>query len=248
MPSRWLEQSKCNQKGIVEIKIFSSADEVAQLSARYIEELIQETLSKKDFFTMALSGGRTPWEMLKYLAKADLPWHHIHLFQVDERMAPDGHADRNLTQLFKAIEGSPLVTQLHIYPMPVTREDEQHAAKEYATTLQEITGNGMLDLVHLGLGNDGHTASLVPGDSICLERNKDIAWTQAPYQGRFRMSMTYPLLNRSKKILWVVTGLEKSSMVQKLLSQDPSIPAGSIAQESALLIADQEAASLISRT
>jgi 6-phosphogluconolactonase len=222
-------------------ELFPTADQVAAGAAAYLEHEIREALAHQPSYSLAISGGRTPWEMLKILSKADLPWNRVNLFQVDERVAPDGHADRNLTQLFQAIAGTPMVTQLRIFPMPVLAEDLEEGCQEYRQVLHEVTEGKGLDLIHLGLGSDGHTASLVPGDGVLNIQDRLVACTQNLYQGRIRMTLTYPLLNRAKQILWIVTGSEKQEMVQRLLQQDPSIPAGSIRQENALLMVDQAA-------
>jgi 6-phosphogluconolactonase len=190
---------------------------------------------------MAISGGRTPWEMLKILSKASLPWTRVNLFQVDDRVAPDGHADRNLTQLFQVIEGSPLVNHLRIFPMPVMAEDLGAASQDYAKLIHEITDGEGLDLIHLGMGSDGHTASLVPGDGVLDVNDREVACTEHLYQGRIRMTLTYPILNSAKRILWIVTGAEKQEMVQRLLKQDACIPAGSVNQANSLLMVDQAA-------
>jgi 6-phosphogluconolactonase len=222
-------------------EIFPSADQVAENAAAYLEQLIRETLTQKKTFSMAISGGRTPWEMLKILSKASLPWQRVNLFQVDERVAPDGHADRNLSQLFQAIEGSSLVTRLRIFPMPVTADDLDVAAEDYSQLIHEITEGEGLDLIHLGMGSDGHTASLVPGDGVLQVNDRGVACTENLYQGRIRMTLTYPLLNSAKQILWIVTGAEKQEMVQLLLKQDTSIPAGIVNQANALLMMDSAA-------
>ena len=222
-------------------EIFPQAEQVAARAAAYLEQEIRDALTHQKSFSLAISGGRTPWEMLKILSKVDLPWQRINLFQVDERVAPDGHPDRNLTQLFQAIAGTAMVTQLRIFPMPVTAEDLDASAKEYAEVLDEIKEGKGLDIIHLGLGSDGHTASLVPGEGVLEIQNRLVACTQNPYQGSIRMTLTYPLLNAAKQILWIVTGSEKKEMVQRMLQQDPSIPAGSIRQENALLLVDQAA-------
>ena len=222
-------------------ELFLTADQVAAGAAAYLEDQIREALAHQPSYSLAISGGRTPWEMLKILSKADLPWQRVNLFQVDERVAPDGHADRNLTQLFQAIAGTLMLTQLRIFPMPVLAEVLEEGCREYVKILDEVTESKGLDLIHLGLGSDGHTASLVPGDKVMEVQDRLVACTQNTYQGRIRMTLTYPLLNSGKQLLWIVTGSEKQEMVQRLLQQDPSIPAGSIRQENALLMVDQAA-------
>jgi 6-phosphogluconolactonase len=222
-------------------ELFPTADQVAAGAAAYLEQEIRDALTHQKSFSLAISGGRTPWEMLKILSKADLPWQQVNLFQVDERVAPDGHADRNLTQLFQAIAGTPMVTQLRIFPMPVLAEDLEEGCREYTQVLDEVTEGKGLDLIHLGLGSDGHTASLVPGDGVMEVQDRLVACTQNTYQGRIRMTLTYPLLNSAKQLLWIVTGSEKQEMVQRLLQKDQSIPAGRLRQENALLLVDQAA-------
>jgi 6-phosphogluconolactonase len=226
----------------MEIKIYPSAEEVASQGAHMIAELIREKITKKGFFTMAISGGRTPWEMIKILGKENLPWEKVYVFQVDERIAPDGSADRNLTQFFQTIQGTRLITRLNIFPMPVIAENLEDACAEYAKHIQEVTQNGQLDLVHLGMGADGHTASLIPSDPVCDVVNRDVALTSEPYQGRVRMTLTYPVINRAEKILWLLTGKEKADMVQRLIEKDPEIPAGKVAQDQAIIMADEAAA------
>ncbi|MDO8966424.1 6-phosphogluconolactonase [Algoriphagus sp.] len=225
----------------MEIRTFQSADEVAKEAAIYIADRIRENVARKGSFTMAISGGRTPWEMIKELAKEDLHWEKVFLFQVDERIAPDAHPDRNLTQLFKAIEGTKLVLRLNIFPMRVTANNLNEACEEYADHITRLTENGKFDLIHLGLGTDGHTASLVPGDAVLAVQDKTVAITGDTYQGRHRMTLTYPLINQAAKILWVITGAEKAEMLNRLLHQDPSIPAGKIDQHHAIVLTEESA-------
>jgi 6-phosphogluconolactonase len=225
----------------MEIRTFQSADEVAKEAAIYIADRIRENVARKGSFTMAISGGRTPWEMIKELAKEDLHWEKVFLFQVDERIAPDAHPDRNLTQLFKAIEGTKLVLRLNIFPMRVTADNLNEACEEYADHITRLTENGKFDLIHLGLGTDGHTASLVPGDAVLAVQDKTVAITGDTYQGRHRMTLTYPLINQATKILWVITGAEKAEMLNRLLHQDPSIPAGKIDQHHAIVLTEESA-------
>lgn len=226
----------------MDIRTFPNAEEVAREAASYIAERIREQIAKKDYFTMAISGGRTPWQMIQALATYDLPWEKVFLFQVDERIAPDGHLDRNLTQLFKSIENSPLPTRLNIFPMHVVAEDLDQACVEYAERIHEVTKDGKLDLVHLGMGADGHTASLIPGDEVLAVQDHDVALTSTSYQGRQRMTLTYPLINRAERILWIITGEEKAGMLGRLLQQDPTIPAGLVSQEHTTILTEELAA------
>jgi 6-phosphogluconolactonase len=193
-------------------------------------------------FVLAVSGGSTPRQMLRALAEVDVPWKNVHVVQVDERMAPLGHPDRNLTHLREIMLGVAPLPPGQLYAMPVESPDLESAAKRYALILRQIAGSPpVLDLVHLGLGTDGHTASLVPGDSVLDIIDRDAALTGV-YQGRRRMTLTYPIINSSRRVLWLVTGAEKSEMMQRLLTADESIPAGRVRQDQAVVLADRAAA------
>jgi 6-phosphogluconolactonase len=225
------------------IEVLDTADSVAQRAAEFIAEEARTAVAARGRFVMAVSGGRTPWLMLRALGTAAVPWPAIDVVQVDERVAPEGHPDRNLTHLRESLlDHAPLLpTQIHA--MPVELPHLETAAAQYATTLRRIAGlPPVLDLVHLGLGPDGHTASLVPGDAVLNIKDKDVAVT-GPYQGRRRMTLTYPAINRSRRVLWVVTGSEKAEMLNRLLDGDESIPAGRICRERAVVIADEAAGS-----
>jgi 6-phosphogluconolactonase len=176
------------------------------------------------------------------LGREAVPWAGVHVLQVDERIAPKGDADRNLTHLRESLlENTPLDPK-HIYAMPVESPDPLAAAAEYVKTLEKIAGSpSVLDLVHLGLGPDGHTASLVPNDPVLQVADRDVAITDF-YQGRKRMTLTYPIINRARQILWVVTGSEKVGPLAQLLNADPSIPGGRIRQEQAFVLADRASA------
>jgi 6-phosphogluconolactonase len=180
--------------------------------------------------------------MLRALASEDVPWESVHVVQVDERVAPAGDPDRNLTHLRESLlEHAPLSPD-QIHAMPVESPDLNAAAKRYAMTLKEIAGSPpVLDLAHLGLGPDGHTASLVPGDPVLNVTDADVALTGV-YQGRRRMTLTYPMLNRARRILWLVTGNDKVEALARLHDGDTSIPAGRIQQDQALVLADRAAA------
>jgi 6-phosphogluconolactonase len=180
--------------------------------------------------------------MLRVLAGEDVPWQAVHVVQVDERVAPAGDPDRNLTHLYESLlEHAPLRSE-QIHAMPVEAAELERAAERYAATLRNIAGSPpVLDLVHLGLGADGHTASLVPGDPVLTVTDADVALTGV-YQGRRRMTLTYPILNRSRQVLWVVTGSDKVDALTRLRDADRSIPAGRIQRENAVILADRAAA------
>jgi 6-phosphogluconolactonase len=223
------------------IEVPGDAAAVAQRAAEIIASEARLAVTATGRFVMAVSGGRTPWLMLAALAKQDVPWRSVHVAQVDERVAPAGDPDRNLTRLRESLLANAPLPPEHIYAMPVESADLGAAAARYADTLQRIVGSPpVLDLVHLGLGPDGHTASLVPNDPVLHVDNADVAITGI-YQGRQRMTLTYPILNRARKILWVVTGAEKKEMLQRLLVGDPSIPAGRVLRDHAMIVADTAA-------
>ena len=230
----------------MKIEVFADADAVAKAAAKIIAAEARAGVTARGKFIMAVSGGKTPWQMLCDLAGEDVPWPNVHVFQVDERIAPQGDPDRNLTHLRKSLLSHAPLRPEQIYAMPVEEKDLEVAARSYAKTLQQIAGSPpVLDLVHLGLGADGHTASLVPFDSALDVIDADVALTGI-YQQRRRMTLTYPLLNRSRCVLWVVTGGEKAGMLARLHEGDVSIPAGRIRRDRALVFADQSAAGELS--
>jgi len=180
--------------------------------------------------------------MLRALADEEVPWSDVHVFQVDERIAPAGDPERNLTHLGASLLDRAALPPRQIYAMPVEEADLDAAASSYARTLERVAGAlPVLDLVHLGLGPDGHTASLVPGDPVLEVTDRDVAVTGV-YMGRRRMTLTYPILNRARRILWLVTGADKLAMLPRLLDSDASIPAGRVHHERALVLADSAAA------
>ncbi len=226
----------------MQIEILADADAVAKRAAATIAADARAAVAARGRFIMAVSGGHGPWVMLRELANEDVPWADVHVFQIDERIAPAGDPDRNLTHLRASLlEHAPL-PQEQIYAMPVEMSDSEAAARQYAQTLEQVAGKPpVLDLAHLGLGPDGHTASLVPNDPVLNITDADVGLTGV-YMGRRRMTLTYPVINRSRRILWLVTGAEKVSAVAKLRAADPSVPAGRISQTQALLLADRAAA------
>ena len=226
----------------MKVEVLPDADAVARQGAAVIAAEARAAVAARGRFNVAVSGGQTPWQMLRALANEDVPWEGIHVFQVDERVAPPGDPDRNLTHLRESLLAHAPLRPEQLHAMPVEDADLPAAAARYARTLQEFAGTPpVLDLAHLGLGPDGHTASLVPGDPVLNVTDADVALTGV-YQGRRRMTLTYPILNRSRRILWLVTGAGKAGMLTRLLGADPTIPAGRIRQEQAVVLADRAAA------
>jgi 6-phosphogluconolactonase len=226
----------------MKLEVFDDADSVAQQAAAAIAADARSAIAARGRYAFAVSGGHTPWIMLRALANENLPWAAVHIFQVDERVAPEGHADRNLTHLKESFLQHVPMRPEQVHAMPVESRDLESASTQYARVLQDIAGSPpVLDLVHLGLGPDGHTASLVPGDPVLNITDADVGLTGV-YQGRRRMTLTYPALNRARRVLWVVTGSEKVEMLGRLIAADPSISAGRVRQEQATLMADRAAA------
>jgi len=226
----------------MKIEVLADADAVAQAAAAIIAAEARAAVAARGIFIVAASGGHTPQQMLRVLAREDVPWDGLHVVQVDERIAPLGHPDRNLTLLREALLKHAPLREEQIHAMPVESPDLHVAAARYGQELSEIAGSPpTLDLVHLGLGPDGHTASLVPGDPVLAVSDADVALTGV-YQGRQRMTLTYPILNRSRRILWIVTGREKVEMLARLRAGDLSIPAGRVNRYQARVLADCAAA------
>jgi len=214
------------------VEVLADADAVAVRAAAYVAQRAQVAVAEHGRFSFAVSGGRTPWAMFALLSER-MPWQDVTLYQVDERIAPDGDPSRNLTHLRASL---PAGGSAEVRAMPVTAPDLEAAAAEYARSLP-----GRFDLVHLGLGPDGHTASLVPGDPVLAVMDRDVALT-GQYQGQRRMTLTYPKINRARQVLWLVTGRDKVDALARLRAGDRSIPAGQVEAETQLVVADVAAA------
>jgi 6-phosphogluconolactonase len=219
--------------GELDLDRVADGEAAARRAAELIAAAADAAVAERGECSLALSGGRTPWRMVELLAGLELPWDRTWLFQVDERVAPAGDPDRNLTHLVTAL---PIDLQGRLRPMPVTDDDLAAAAARYAAELPE-----RLDLVHLGLGPDGHTASLVPGDPVLEVTDRAVAVTAEPYQGRRRMTLTYPTIAAARQVLFLVDGDEKRDALARLRARDPDIPAGRVTAERMVLVADAAA-------
>jgi 6-phosphogluconolactonase len=213
------------------LEVVPDAEAVARRAADVVAAAVREAVAAHRRFTFALSGGRSPWTMFRDLEDEEMPWEEVGIWQVDERVAPDGDRDRNLTEIEPVIPSA-----ADLLPMPVTEPDLEAAADRYAASLPEA-----FELVHLGMGDDGHTASLVPGDPVLDVTDRDVAVT-GEYRGLRRMTLTYPVLDRAGLALWLITGSDKAPMVPRLLAGDRSIPAGRVATAEQLVVVDAAAA------
>ena len=213
------------------IEVLPGEDAVARRAADIVAASAREAIEARGRFTFAVSGGRTPWAMFRDLADEDVPWGKVGIWQVDERIAPDGDAERNLTSIQPVIP-----SEADLRPMPVTEADLEAAAARYAGSLPNV-----FDLVHLGMGDDGHTASLVPDDPVLDVTDRDVAVT-GEYRGLRRMTVTYRVLDRARRVLWLIDGDDKTLMVPRLMAGDRSIPAGRVTTAEQLVVVDAAAA------
>lgn len=210
---------------------FDDDASLADAAASYVAQRARDGVQARGEFIFACSGGTTPWAMFSRLAKLDVPWAQVTIFQVDERIAPEGDATRNLTNL-QASLGPQSAT---IMAMPVNDDDLEDAADRYAALIPE-----RFDMVHLGLGPDGHTASLIPGDPVLAVVDRLVSLTGV-YHDERRMTLTYPAIARANQLLWLVAGTDKRAPLLQLLAGDESIPAGRVVAASSLVMADADA-------
>jgi 6-phosphogluconolactonase len=226
------------------IDILPDVDAVARQGAAFIAKFARQAMEARGRFILAVSGGETPRRMLQDLAAENIPWAGVRIVQADERLAPPGDVDRNLTLLQESLLAHGPLAPQQIFPMPVETDDPAAAARCYAQVLKRLGGSPpVFDLVHLGLGADGHTASLVLGDPVLDLTDRDVAVTEI-YHGRRRMTLTYPVIDRARCILWLVTGGTKAAMLARLCNGDTNIPGGRVNRERAVVLADQAAGQL----
>lgn len=225
----------------MKLLVLPDIDSVSQQAVKIITRFAQDRINQNNQFLFAVSGGSTPWLMLRQLADSDLTWSKVLLFQTDERIAPAGDSQRNLVHIKQQLMDHSTFTLRQIYAMPVEQADLKSAAHQYAEELRKLCGNPpTLDLIHLGLGEDGHTASLLPADAALTSR--ETITISNEYQGLRRMTMTYSVINAARRRLWIVTGANKRGMLERLYYGDRSIPAGLVERDNAIILADEDAA------
>lgn len=219
----------------IDLEVVADEKVAARRAAELIAAAGSAAVAERNMFSVAMSGGRSPWGMLAILGELEeMPWDKTELFQVDERIASPGSEERNLTHM---VLGLSMDHQPALRPMPVTQRGLEGAARDYENTLPDP-----LDVVHLGLGPDGHTASLVPGDPVLEVRDRRVALTETAYQDHYRMTLTYSALDSARQVIWLVTGPKKREPLAKLLAGDSSIPAGRVENANMKIVADEAAA------
>jgi 6-phosphogluconolactonase len=210
-------------------------------AAEFIARHLAQAVLERGRAALAISGGRSPWGMLDRLAAQPLTWDAVHLFQVDERFAPAGDEARNWTQ-FLAGELASRLPPANLHPMPVEIEEPEAAASRYAGTLSEWAGEShALDVVHLGIGADGHTASLFAGDAPLRETQRPVAVSRS-HEGFRRLTLTLPALNRARSVVWFAVGAPRRAVLTRLFNGDAAIPAGLVRRDRAACFADRAAA------
>jgi 6-phosphogluconolactonase len=230
----------------IEVEILPDPEALAARAADLVAGRLAGAVADRAVATLAVSGGGTPLPFFAELAERKLPWDAVHVFQVDERVAPAGHGDRNLTALRAALLDRVPIPPGNVHPMPVEADDLEAAAAAYADELRSLTAPvGGLDVVHLGLGDDGHTASWPPGDPV-VDSAADVA-AVGPFNGRLRMTLTPPAVNRAGWIMWQIEGAAKAPVVARLVAGDPALPAARVRRRAVTLLADTAAAADLPR-
>jgi 6-phosphogluconolactonase len=211
------------------------------IAAEFIAARLAQAISARGSTMLALSGGETPWGMFERLAAQPVHWNGVHLFQVDERIVPRDHQARNLKRLL----ASPLarcVPSANLHAMPVELDDAEEAASQYAIDLIACAGNPpLLDVVHLGLGADGHTASLVAGDPV-LEESCRWVGVSRRYENYRRLTLTLPTLSLARCVVWFVLGAARREAMSRLLAGDLTVPASRVRRDQAICFSDRAAA------
>jgi len=227
----------------MKLEVAKDAEAAARLAALFVAHCVRQAATVRGQAHVAFSGGTTPRRMLEHLAQQDdLPWESLHVFQVDERVAPDGDERRNLNLLRKSLVEDGFLRPAQLHAMPIGAGDAESAARQYQSTLESIAGSSvMLDLVQLGLGTDGHTASLFPGDPEVSIDDRDVTATGV-HAGLQRLTLTLPAINRARTRLWLVTSADKAARLRELVAGKGETPASLVRRDESFVIADRLAA------
>lgn len=233
-----------------------TVEDAVAVAAEALSDIAAEAVQQRGQFTLALAGGTTPRPLYEYLSYPprvdDVPWQHTAVFFSDERDVPQDHADSNYRLAEQDLLGRVPIQLEHVYPMPADAPDLPLAADRYAETIidkvpAEDDGPPRFDLILLGVGRDGHTASLFPDTPALGETEKLVVAQHVPVLNRYRMTFTFPLINAARNVMMLVTGLDKAEVLSRVLppDRDASLPTGRVAPDSGELIfvLDAQAAS-----
>ncbi len=227
----------------MEVTIGKDPEAVARMAADWLAARVSADVAARGRCIVALSGGQTPWQMLADLITHDIPWHAVQIVQVDERVVPMDDPRRSLARIAELLCQRGRLEERQLHGIPVERPDADLAAHEYLKTLESLAGSPpVLDIVQLGLGSDGHTASLFPGDAALRITDRDAVATGLQ-AGTRRVTLTFPCLNRARARLWLITGAEKAARLRELISGQGDVPATRVSRESAIVFTDASAAS-----
>jgi 6-phosphogluconolactonase len=204
------------------------AASLASRAALWVADRLWSAVAARGVAHLAVSGGSTPLAMFTALAHLDLPWPHVHVWQVDERVCPDGASDRNAGQLASLTQAGAVV---HLLEVGRTDLSLEGAAAAYAAQLPQ-----RFDVIHLGLGDDGHTASWPPNDPV-IDVLDPVAIV-GPFNGRVRLTLTPPVINHARSVMFLVAGAAKAPMLARLRAADPSIPASIVRRPGTTILTD----------
>jgi 6-phosphogluconolactonase len=225
----------------VRLIVEADAEAAAARAALEIASACEAALDERQLALTAFSGGRTPWRMIEKLRSCALGWSDIHVAQVDERIVPPGDERRNITRLEALLVREGPLPRDNLLDMPVGATDLAAAARSYQDILESLGGKPLrFDVVQLGLGVDGHAASLIPGDPV-LDATVDVA-VSGEYDGTRRMTLTLPALSRARQRVWLVTGADKAARLKDLVDGTAAIPANRVERRGTIVIADSDAA------
>ena len=218
-----------------------NAAAAARDAAEFIAERLAQAVEMRGRASFAVSGGRSPWPMFEHLASQDVDWSAVHVFQVDERLVPVDHAERNWKRFLENTLAH-RIADANRHPMPVEIENHELAIGRYTRELSEFAGvPPALDVVHLGIGEDGHTASLFVDDSLLGDTRHWVGVSRV-YQGYRRLTLTLPVLNCARAIVWFAVGASRRTILTRLHDDDPEIAASHVRRDRATCFTDKDAA------
>lgn len=237
--------------------VLEDPEKVAEYAAIKWIEIAQQAIGRTGRFTVALSGGKTPVGLYRKLAELQrpFPWDKTHIFIVDERFVPFEDEESNLRMIYRVLLRNVSVPEKNIHPITTDTTSPAESAEKYEQELRSFFSTEqkefpVLDLVLLGMGQDGHTASLFPGTDALNETRHYAVPVSLPERSE-RVSLTLPLINNAVHIIFLVTGRNKSAVIRDVLEREiVTLPASMVKTEkgSLFFFLDKEAGSLLYRT